>query len=228
MGALIVAALQPGYLPWLGYFDLMKRADLFIVEDSLQYTKQDWRNRNRIRTAAGAEYLTVPVQKGATGRTMREVCIDNGQPWGRRQWNLLRANYAKAPYWETYAAFIEETLKWPWELLLDLDLHLADFLAGEFEISTPTKLLSDVDVTFGSDKTQSLIDLTQAVGASAFIEGASGKSFIECDRFAAAGLEIQFQDYVCRAYPQQYKPFVSHLSALDLLLNVGPAGAALI
>ncbi len=225
---MIVAALQPGYLPWVGFFDLMKRCDLFIVEDNLQYTKQDWRNRNRIRTAKDFAYLTVPVKRVASTARINEVEIDNGQAWGRRHWNLLRQNYAKAPYWKDYAPFIEDAFKREWNILLDLDMHFVEFLAKEFGIATPCKMLSDIPVTFGPDKTKSLVDLLKAVGGHTFREGSTGKTFIEAAQFEAAGLEVEFQDYVCRPYRQQFEPFMSHLSAIDLLLNEGPEGGELI
>ena len=225
---MIVAALQPGYLPWLGFFDLMKRSDLFVIEDSLKYTKQDWRNRNRIRTAEGFSYLTVPVKRGATSLLINQVEIDNGQPWTRRNWNLLRENYRNAPFWSTYEPFLRETFDRTWTRLIDIDLWFTEFFAKEFNILTPTTLLSKLPVKFAPDKTQSLVDLAQAVGADTFLEGSSGRSFIDADLFDAAGLGLIFQDYVCRPYRQQFEPFISHLSAIDLLLNEGPAGAELI
>ena len=225
---MIVAALQPGYLPWLGFFDLMKRSDLFVIEDSLKYTKQDWRNRNRIRTAQGSAYLTVPVKRGAPSLPINEVQIDNSQPWRRRNWNLLRENYGNAPFWSTYEPFLSETFGRAWSRLIDIDLWFIEFLAREFSISTPTTLLSDLDVKFSTDKTQSLVDLVRTVGADIFLEGSSGRNFIDTDQFEAAGLGIAFQDYVCRPYRQQFEPFISHLSAIDLLLNEGPAGSEFI
>ena len=225
---MIVAALQPGYLPWLGFFDLMKRSDLFVIEDNLKYTKQDWRNRNRIRTAQGSSYVTVPVKRGATSRQINEVEIDNNQPWRNRNWNLLRQNYQNAPYWNSYEAFLRETFQRTWTRLIDIDLWFIEFLAREFGISTPTTLLSELPLKFGPDKTQSLVDLAQTIGADAFTEGSSGRKFIDTEQFEAAGIRITFQDYVCRPYRQQFEPFVSHLSAIDLLLNEGPAGSELI
>jgi len=224
----VVAALQPGYLPWLGYFDLMKRSDLFVIEDNLKYTKQDWRNRNRIRAVNGATYLTVPVKKGASSLPINEVEIDNEQPWARRHWNLIEENYRCAPFWPGYAPVLRDLLERPWFRLIDLDLALTEFLAREFRIETPTVLLSELPVVFGEDKTESLVALIRAVNGTAFVEGASGRNFIDVTQFEAAGLGIRFQDYVCRPYPQQYEPFISHLSALDLLLNVGPEGTDLV
>jgi len=225
---MIVAALQPGYLPWLGFFDLMKRSDLFVIEDNLQYTKQDWRNRNRIRTAQGYAYLVVPVKRPSTSDRINEVLIDNDQPWRNRHWNLLRENYRKAPFWERYEHVLQDMFKREWEQLIDLDLWCIEFLAEEFNINTPTRLLSDIAVTFGPDKTRSLVDLTLAVGADTFLEGSSGRQFIDTAQFDTAGLGVEFQDYVCRSYRQQFGPFISHLSAIDLLLNEGPAGTELI
>lgn len=222
------AAIQPGYLPWLGFFDLMKRCDVFVIEDCLQYTKQDWRNRNRIRTPQGTAYLTVPVRRPAHDCPINLVEIDNSQPWARRHWNLLRQHYGSAPYWQQYAGIINDTFTRSWARLVDLDLWWITFLAQEFGISTPVLVLSELDVPRKTDKTQWLIDLTEAVGATRFIEGKSGRDFVDVSQFDRAGKSISFQEYVCKPYRQQYAPFISHLSALDLLLNEGPEGGALI
>lgn len=225
---MIVAALQPGYLPWIGFFDLMKRSDLFIIEDTLQYTKQDWRNRNRIRTREGLAYLTVPVKKASVYTPINRMEIDNSQSWGIKHFSLLRIHYSKAPYWNVYESFLYETLSHSWSSLIDLDLHFMDFLAKEFGIVTERRLLSDIPITFGPDKTKSLVELTQAVKADMFLEGASGRNFIDVKQFEEAGLGIQFQDYVPSPYRQQFFPFIPYLSALDLLLNEGPEGTQFI
>ncbi|MBI4559418.1 MAG: WbqC family protein [Candidatus Hydrogenedentes bacterium] len=225
---MIVAALQAGYLPWLGFFDLMKRSGLFIIEDNLKYTKQDWRNRNRIRTPSGFTYLTVPVKKSAPNQLINEVEIDDDQPWRKRHFRLLLENYRHAPFWKPYESFLRDTYERKWRLLIELDLWFIEFFVREFGLSTPNKLLSEVPVQFGPDKTQSLIDLVRAVGGDTFLEGSSGRNFIETSQFEAVGLKVAFQDYVCKPYPQQFEPFLSHLSAIDLLLNVGPQGAELI
>jgi hypothetical protein len=201
---------------------------LFVIEDSLKYTKQDWRNRNRIRTKQGFAYLTVPVKRGAPSLPINEVEIDDSQPWRRRNWNLLRENYRNAPFWSTYKPFLSETFGRTWTRLIEIDVWFIEFLAGQFSISTPTTLLSELDVKFTADKTQSLVELVRTVGADIFLEGSAGREFIETERVEAAGLGIAFQDYVCRPYRQQFEPFISHLSAIDLLLNEGPGGSELI
>lgn len=225
---MIVGALQPGFLPWLGFFEVMKQSDLFVVEDSLKYTKQDWRNRNRIRTAKGTSYLTVPVEKDACSKNIRDVRIAEGHKWQQRHLNILRTNYGRAPYWKQYEAFLEETYERSWEFLLDLDMHWMEFLVKEFRIRTPYKMLNDLGVRFGPDKTASLVELTLTVGADTLYEGASGRAFIDVAQFEAAGLQITFQDYQPQPYRQQFEPFISHLSAIDLLLNDGPDGARFI
>ena len=112
--------------------------------------------------------------------------------------------------------------------MLDIDLWFIDFFVREFDIATQTRLLSETGVAFGPDKTGSLVNLVRSLGGDTFLPGSAGRGFIDLGRFEAAGIRIAFQDYVCRPYRQQYEPFVSHLSAIDLLLNEGPEGAAFI
>jgi len=219
---MIVGAIQPGYMPWLGFFDIMNRADVFVVEDCLQYTKQDWRNRNRIRSANGAAYLTVPVKKGPAERKINEVEIDSNQPWRQKHLNMLRQNYARAPYWKHYQQILEEVYATHWQMLIDLDMWWIEFIAHELGIQTPLVKLSQLDLSFSTDKTGSLIALTKKLNGDSFLEGASGQSFLDAVRFSEEGLTIIFQDYQCKPYHQQYEPFMSHLSAIDLILNEGP------
>ena len=132
----ILAALQPSYLPWLGAFEQLARSDIFVVYDDVQYDRDGWRNRNRIKTAQGVQWLTVPVlTKGLFGQKIRDVLIDNRKPWPRKHLETLRQGYAKAPFLDPVMAELHSVLGQEWQSLSDLNtalfLRLAKFMGLE-------------------------------------------------------------------------------------------------
>ena len=140
----IVGILQPGYLPWLGFFEQMLRSDLFVIYDDVQYDKHGWRNRNRVKGPQGPVWLTVPVRlKGLNKPAINEVLIDQVQGrWAAKQCATLSQLYGKAPFFAEYYPRLEETLQQPWEKIVDLDLALIRLLAGWLGLTTDIVLSS--------------------------------------------------------------------------------------
>ena len=223
---MLLGARQPGYLPWLGFFAQVRTCDLYVIEDSLAYCKQSWHSRNRIRTGStdGWTYLTVPVVKAPVGTSIADMLVSNATPWQRRHWQLIEANYARAPHFQRYAPYLEGFyLGRTFDKLIDVDLELIGFLLGEFGIHTPVRLLSSTGIQFDpAAKSHSLLRLMKATGADAFFEGPAGRDYLDPAEFGAAGCRLVFQEWEAREYRQQYPGFISHLSALDFLLNMGP------
>jgi hypothetical protein len=219
----IVGILQPGYLPWLGFFEQMLRSDIFVIYDDVQYDKHGWRNRNRVKGPDGPVWLTVPVRiKGLNKPAINEVAIDPAQPrWAKKHCQTLRQLYGKAPFLGEYLPRLEETLLKPWEKILDLDLALIRLIADWLGLNSELVLSSTLSCR-AEDPTVRLVEICRAVGADIFYEGSSGKNYLDLPRFAAAGIQVVFQEYECQPYPQLYGGFISHLSIVDLLFNCGP------
>ncbi|MEJ2364297.1 MAG: WbqC family protein [Deltaproteobacteria bacterium] len=219
----IIGILQPGYLPWLGFFEQMLYAGIFVIYDDVQYDKHGWRNRNRLKGPDGPVWLTVPVRiKGLNKPKINEVLIDPNQPsWGKKHCATLRQLYAKAPFFEEFYPLLEEVLQYPWERLLELDLKLIEMLAYWLGIEREIILSSSLGCS-AVDPTQRLVDICRKLDANLFYEGSAGRNYLDLEKFTQAGIEVVFQDYQCRAYPQLHGPFLSHLSAVDLILNCGP------
>jgi hypothetical protein len=223
-----VAILQPGYLPWLGYFEQMAAADCFVALDDVQYTKQDWRNRNRIRTnhAEGWAWLTVPVEARTTRGKICDVRIQPVATWWPRHLRQLDQHYRTAPHYAAVRDSLQSVLSAPFELLADLDLALAAALAELLQVSTPVVRSRDLaagDTVAPGDRTGRLLALCQAVGATELYDGKAAQAFLEVDRLAEHGVAVRFQEYEHPVYPQVYGgEFVSHLSAVDLLACCGP------
>lgn len=217
---LIAAILQPGYLPWLGFFEQMDYADVFVVYDSVQYDTQSWRNRNRIKTVNGIQWLTVPVKhKNHLQKKINEVEIDNHQNWGREHLNSIKHAYSNTPFFEDYIYFFEELYKKEWNRLLDLDLEIIQFIVEELGIKTKVVLSSEL--ASQRKRAFGLIDLCKQVGAKTLYEGAAGKNYIKEEKLKKENIEIVFQDFKHHPYPQLFGEFIPSLSTIDLLFNCG-------
>ncbi len=222
----IIAILQPVYLPWLGYFEQMVVADRFVFMDDVQYTRRDWRNRNRIKTAGGSIWLTVPVVKHRRRARISDIEINYRQDWRRRHLRSIEVSYCKCPYFQPLFGELEQVLAATPARLLDLDCRLIRLLCRHLDISTPTSLSSEVpraeeDAGTERDKNQRIIDICRHFGADLLYDGARAADFIDVERFRQSGIEVVFQDYRHPTYQQAFGEFLSHQSAVDLVMNTG-------
>jgi hypothetical protein len=217
-----LVVLQPSYLPWLGYFDQMSKADVFVWYDDVQFDKHGWRNRNRIKGPKGPLWLTVPVlHKGRSLQAIGAVEIDNRLSWSRKHLRSIEQLYARAPFSGTVLPRLTDILLRPWERLVDLDIATTDWLANEFAIGTPRHRASQLGIE--GDRNTRLINFCRHFQATRYISGDAARDYLDVAQFAAAGIEVAWHAYQHPQYPQLHGNFVPYLSALDLLLNVGPA-----
>ena len=230
---MIVAAHQPHLLPWAGYLAKVAAADLFVVMDDLQYEAQNFQNRNRMKLNHGAAWLTVPLIKGPQSERICDKRINNGgspkEHWQRRLFQTLRIHYGGAPFWSTYAPALEELFTRPWERLLALDLHLLQLHLDWFQIRTPVVLASSFSLS--GEKTDRIAAMCRAVGADVYLSGGGGsRGYLEVGTLARAGVGVVWQEFRHPVYAQRYPAlgFISHLGALDMLLNCGPDSARLL
>lgn len=215
---------QPQFLPWLGYFDKINTSDIFIFLDDVQFKKNEWQNRNRIRTAQGCQWLTVPVIHNF-GQLIKEVQINNTIDWRKNHLTTLEQNYRKAPFFEQYFPIFENIYHQEWDLLSELNMTIILKLINEFNITT--KIVKSSDFTATDDKTQRLVDLCKAVDGTTYFSGADGYKYMELEKFDHAKISITAQDFIHPIYPQlrstdDKNDFISHLSIIDLIFNCGP------
>lgn len=218
-----VVILQPSYIPWRGYFDQIRRADLFIFYDDVQYDKHGWRNRNQIKTAQGKQWLTIPVHSaGATnGLLIKDVKVDWSKPWASHHWKALTFAYSKAPHFRRYASLLESFYARRENLLADFTIDLTIALAREMGISQ-TRFMRSSDLSdIHGEKTDRLIQILTRVGARHYISGPSARDYIEADKFEQAGITLEYMDYNYPEYSQLYPPYDPYVSILDLLFMVG-------
>ena len=223
---MVVAIHQPQYLPWLGYFDKMLKADVFCFLDTVQYKKNEWQNRNRIKTADGWQWLTVPVTYRFPQK-IGEVGIDNTVNWGGKHLRALHTSYRRAPFFDRYILVFEEVLSRRWEGIAALNLHMVQCLREILGIGGKPAVLSS-RIEAADDPTQRLIDICQALGADTYLAGQGADGYMDVERFRQQGIRVATQSFQHPVYPQLFDGFQSHLSVVDLIFNCGPESAEII
>jgi hypothetical protein len=216
-----LVVLQPGYLPWLGFFDQMNQADVFVYYDDVQFDKHGWRNRNRVKGPKGPVWLTIPVlHKGRSNQLINAVEVRNEQPWRAKHIRSIKELYAKAPFTKDYLDGLEDALSSPAGQLVDICYATTNYFRGILGIDTPTFLSSELGIC--GDRSQRLINLCKHFKADTYLSGNSAQSYLDTDAFTAAGIDVEWQNYQHPVYDQFHAPFVSHLSIIDLIMHMGP------
>lgn len=220
-----VAILQSNYIPWKGYFDIIASVDEFIFYDEMQYTKNDWRNRNKIKTPNGLHWLSIPV--ATKGHLSQDVRIMDAKivdkKWANSHWNTIKQFYKKAPYFKDYADIFEKIYKEceQEEFLCKINYKFIYVINEILGIKTKISFSQDYDLIDG--KTERLVDLVQKAGGSEYLSGPAAKDYIDENLFRDAGIELKWMDYSgYPEYPQLTKPFEHGVSVLDLIFNCGP------
>jgi hypothetical protein len=214
--------VQSSYIPWKGYFDLIRHADEFILFDDVQFTKRDWRSRNRIKTAQGLQWLTIPVHvKDRFLQTIKDTQVSD-PGWNERHWRTLQTHYGRAPFFTYYrTAFEELFLGCQSTSLSEINQRLTAGICTLLGITT--KLSRSMDYVIAGAKTERLVGICEQAGAAEYISGPTARSYIDPAVFAEAGITLSFFDYSgYPEYPQLYPPFEHQVSVVDLLLHTGP------
>lgn len=223
------AILQSSYIPWKGYFDIIRRVDEFILYDDVSYSKNDWRNRNRIKTRTGPLWLTIPVlATGRFGQKIRDVEIGDRR-WAAKHWKSIQTHYARARCFGEVAPVLRDLYERA-EGEVSLSRVNEMFLEGLCGLlGIGTRITRSEDYELRGDRTERLVWLCEQAGASEYLSGPAAKSYLEEEKFAARGLAVSWMDY--GGYPEYGQlfcpPFVHEVSVIDLLLNEGIEGARL-
>jgi hypothetical protein len=214
-----IAILQSNYIPWKGYFDLISSVDEFVLYDDMQFTKNDWRNRNKIKTPNGVEWLSVPVGQDIR-RRIRDVVILDGH-WQRKHWRSLEANYRRARYFDEISSWLSPLyLDMKFSSLSELNMVFIKSVTDYLGIKTKISNSWDYQITEG--KTERLVSLCQQAGASEYISGPAAKDYIQARLFEESLIKLTWFNYDnYPEYPQLWGKFVHHVSIIDLLFNCG-------
>jgi hypothetical protein len=224
-----VAISQPAYLPWLGYFDLIDQVDTFVLLDSVQFEKQSWQQRNRIKTPTGLQWLTVPVVfRGRFGQFIHDVQIRDGE-FAKKHLRGIELNYRRAPYFEQYFPELQRLLQsFCVATLLELNEALIRWFCQILGITT--QIVRSSNLNGKGKRCELLVNLCAFLGADFYLSPVGSAVYLveELEVFAAAGIEVGFQHFEHPRYSQLFPPFESHASALDLIFNEGPASVSML
>lgn len=223
MSEIKVLISQSNYIPWKGYFDAISKADVFVIYDDMQYTRRDWRNRNKIKTQNGVSWLSIPVDvKGKFNQKINETRISD-LGWAAKHWETIRHNYCKAAYFQEVKDFFEPLYLNCKELYLsEVNFRFIKACCDYLEIKTEFKWSSEFDLK--GDKSEKLLNLCLDLKGSTYISGPAAKEYLDLDLFEKSGINLEWMEYSgYPEYPQLHGAFVHHVSILDLLFNTGTA-----
>tara|TARA_R110002072_G_scaffold131586_4_gene271387 strand:+ start:21745 stop:22452 length:708 start_codon:yes stop_codon:yes gene_type:complete len=215
--------IQSNYIPWKGYFDALNKADLVIIYDEMQFTKNDWRNRNMIKTQNGAEWLTIPVkQSGQFGQKINETEVFN-EIWKKKHWKTIKQNYSKANYFQEIGSLLEPLYMGDGMLTKNLSEINVTFIEKINEyLGIESELVLSKNVDLIGDKNERIINLCREFNITDYISGPAAREYMDMKAFENAGIEVEFLNYSGYAeYHQLFGSFVHHVSIVDLLFNEG-------
>ncbi|MUG31815.1 WbqC family protein [Psychrobacter sanguinis] len=216
-----IAILQSNYIPWKGYFDLINMVDEFVLFDQVQYTKNDWRNRNQLKTKQGVQWLTIPVRHKDSDQKIIETKVADLK-WSSKHWRTIQQNYSKAPYFKEYKEIFEEFyLNNNEEYLSQINYQLIKIINQILGIDTVITWSSDYELVEG--QTEKLLDICKQAGADTYLSGPAAKDYFDEDLASQEGIQVEWMDYSgYPEYKQLHEPFEHGVTILDLIFNEGP------
>lgn len=218
---MIIGIHQPNYLPYLGFFDKMKKSDIFVIYDNAQFEKGEFQNRNRIRIYHGWKWLTVPVEKKHVPineiRIKNEVSTWKGVKWADAHFNDIRDNYKDTPYYSLYEEEIKRIYEKRYDKLVDLNMELINFLKRAFDIDV--EIVFSSEFGFTSKSTERLVEIVEALDGDVYLSGPKGRDYLDVSPFEKKVIKVMFQDFKHPVYKQRYKGFIVNMSAIDALFN---------
>ena len=216
-----VAILQSNYIPWKGYFDLINMVDEFILYDDMQYTKRDWRNRNKIKTPQGLKWLSIPVEvKGKYFQKINETKISD-KDWAKKHWQQIKQNYSKSKYFSDYKDVFEELyMTCDEEYLSQINYKFITTINEILGITTKIRWSSEFDLIDG--QTEKLLGICKDCDADVYISGPAAKDYFDEDLAKKENIQVEWMDYSgYKEYEQLHPPFEHGVSILDLIFNEG-------
>ena len=216
-----IAILQSNYIPWKGYFDLINMVDEFVLFDTAQYTKNDWRNRNKIKTAQGVNWLTIPTKQSSLSQKIFETKVSDSR-WSKKHWQTISQNYSKTPFFKDYKDIFEDFYMNNQEKSLSLiNARLIELVNSILDIQTKITWSSDYELMEG--QTEKLLGICKQAGTDVYLSGPAAKDYFDESLAEKMGIQVEWMDY--SGYPEYHQlhpPFEHGVSILDLIFNEGP------
>jgi hypothetical protein len=220
-----IAIIQSCYVPWRGFFDLIGRCDVYVMFDQVQYVRRHWHNRNRIKTATGVEWLTIPVvSKGRFEQPIDRVEIE--KPWAEKHWRAIELAYRRAPYFDSMAPIVQDWYRRAAKEPLLTEINAIFLREISSLLGLATRIVRDTAYPAQGTATERVLAIVRAADADHYLSGPSAKAYFDESLFAKAGIAVEWMDYGgYQPYPQLHGPFEPAVSVLDLLFNTGPDAA---
>jgi len=221
-----IGVIQSSYIPWRGYFDFIASVDMFVFHDDIQYTKGDWRNRNKIKTKNGTEWITVPVSYKKVAQLICDTPIDYSSAWAKKHMRIWESYYRQATHFDVTAELLSGIFESPHTTISQLNIFLIRRICDYLEIKTPLLLSSELSLQ--GSKTERLIVLLKKLNATAYLSGPSADAYLDKDLFRKKGIQLEYKSYDYAPYPQLWGDFIGGVTVLDLIANCGPEAKNLI
>ena len=224
-----VVISQPTYLPWWGYFRIMKEADVYVFMDNVQFEPRSWQCRNHIKSTSKAIWLTVPTHHKGQCK-ISDVEIDNSKPWQRQHWNAIRTSYGKTPYFKDYSCFFKRVYERKWVKLASLNIHIIKYLASQLSVFPVFVQASKLGLE--GKRTQLLLDICKLFKADRYVSSIGAKEYMEADgakaTFEKEGIRVEFMQFAHPVYQQLSGIAVPELSFIDCIFNFGPSSSRIL
>ncbi|QED49208.1 WbqC family protein [Cytobacillus dafuensis] len=215
-----IAIHQPNFLPWIGYFDKMDQADIFVILDKANHSNSsNETNRNKIKTSKGSLWLTVPLTEKVI--PINELRIDNSQNWKKKHWETIQNNYKKSIYWNKYKEGFEQIYNTHWEKLIDLNLALINHIKALLNLNTVIMLESDFQTNFGKGHTR-ILNIVKHLNGKVYLSGTGAKAYNNEKEFQENKIQLNYQDFKHPKYAQSWGDFIPNLSIIDMIFHCGP------
>lgn len=213
---------QPEHMPWLGLIDKISKADIFVILDTVQFEKNYFQNRNKIKTEKGSEWITVPIKKFKHNTPIKDIKISYNEKWENKYLNKIKQHYQKSNYFNEYFPVIRSIIKKKHPYLSELNTELIKQMMQWFEIET--KIILSSELKLSPSKTGGLVnyDISKKMNAQIYLSGPTGKEYLDLTPFNKGKIKVEFHEFNHPEYNQQHKPFISNMSSIDLLFNYGP------
>lgn len=209
---------QPQYMPWPGYFNKILHSDIFVLLDDVQYKKNEWQNRNRIKSSSGELWLTVPVYY-SFGQKINEIKIDTKILWQKDHLKTIELNYKKSPFFNEVFPLVEKVLNKEYTYLVDINIESIKMVLNYLNIEK--KIVKSSDYKIVGEKTLRLINICKTLGGDTYLSGQGAKDYIIKEEFEKNNIKLEFQEYKLQEYPQLFGRYIPNLSILDMMFNCG-------
>ena len=216
--------LQPTYLPWLGYFDMIDQANVYIILEDVQFSKRSWQQRNRLKTDTGPVLLTCPcITKSLRHQQIKDVHLDTDSKFYSKHLKTIELNYRRTKFFDRYIDDVKNILERRHQKLVDLNFDFINFFLTELKIDVEIIRSSTIPRKVNTTKQDVLVEICQAIGANTYLSPAGSTNYLQdAALFEESGIKLTFHSYEHPTYEQRGKSFIPQLSTLDLLFNHGP------